>query len=181
MIQTTAISGRHMETKTLQFVKKRNYQAITKDRVVRLRYMVSEQGSDHALAYRDDLFYLHGGYGGAYPKIEAALEGLSVDAKVEVLLAPEEGYGERDAALVMDVPLDAIPEEARTVGTQLEGEAPNGDVRPFTVTAVNADGVTVDGNHPLAGKLLHFHLEVLDIRDATRAELDAGYAFGISG
>lgn len=170
-----------METKTVQFIKKRNYQTITKDRVVRLRYMVSEQGSDNALAYRDDLFYLHGGYGGAYPKVETALEGLGVDAKVEVLLAPEEGYGECDPALVMEVPLEAIPLEARNVGAQLEGEAPNGDARPFMVTAVTAEGVTVDGNHPLAGKHLHFHLEVLDVRDASRAELEAGYAFGLSG
>lgn len=49
------------------------------------------------------------------------------------------------------------------------------------VTAVDADSVTVDGNHPLAGKDLRFLLEVLDVRDASRAELDAGYAFGLSG
>ncbi len=170
-----------METKTVQFIKKRTYQTISKDRVVRLRYMVSEQGSDNALAYRDDLFYLHGGYGGAYPKVEQALEGLSVDAKVEVMLTPEEGYGEHDPALKIQVPLEAIPEEARNVGAQLEGESPDGEARPFTVTAVGSDSITVDGNHPLAGKHLHFHLEVLDIRDATRAELDAGYAFGLSG
>lgn len=170
-----------METKTLQFIKKRNYQTITKDRVVRLRYMVSEQGSDNALAYRDDLFYLHGGYGGAYPKIEQALEGLSVDAKVEVLLAPEEGYGQHDPGLVMEVPLEAIPPEARNVGAQLEGETPEGESRPFMVSAVTDSSVTVDGNHPLAGKHLHFHLEVLDVRKASGAELEAGYAFGLSG
>lgn len=170
-----------METKTLQFIKKRNCQTISKDRVVRLRYRVSEQGSDNTLAFRDDLFYLHGGYGGAYPKVEQALEGLGVAAKVEVLLAPEEGYGQQDPALVMEVPLDAIPLEARNVGAQLEGETPEGETRPFMVTAVTDRSVTVDGNHPLAGKHLHFHLEVLDVRKASRAELEAGYAFGLSG
>lgn len=170
-----------MDTKPLQFIKRRNYQRIVKDKVVRLRYVVFEQGSEQALAYRDDLVYLHGGYGGAFPKVEKALEGLAVDAKAEVLLEPAECYGERDPRLAMTVPADAIPPEARTVGAQLEGEAPDGTVRSFVVTAVNDAEVAVDGNHPLAGKRLHFMFEVMDIRDATRAELDAGYAFGLPG
>lgn len=170
-----------METKTLQFVKKSNYQRIGKNKVVRLRYVVIEQGSEQALAYRDDLFYLHGGYGGAFPKVEAALEGLGVDAKAQVELAVGEGYGERDPALVLTVPLEEIPAEVRNVGAQLEGEAPDGSTRPFMVTAVTTDSVTVDGNHPLAGKALRFMLEVLDIREASDAELSAGYAFGLSG
>lgn len=170
-----------METKTVHFVKKRNYQRIAKDKVVRLRYMVTEQGSETALAYRDDLFYLHGGYGGAFAKVEAALEGQGVDAKVEVLLAPNEGYGDRDPALEMVVPIDAIPAEARNVGALLEAEAENGESRPFRVMAVTAEDVTVDGNHPLAGRHLSFLLEVLDVRDASRAEIEAGYAFGLTG
>jgi FKBP-type peptidyl-prolyl cis-trans isomerase SlyD len=170
-----------MEPKTVHFIKQRNYQRIAKDKVVRLRYVVFEQGTEQALALRDDLFYLHGGYGGAFPKVEAALEGLRVDAKAEVLLTPAECYGERDPDLEMTVPADAIPAEARNVGAQLEGEAPDGSARPFIVTAVEADRVTVDGNHPLAGKHLRFMLEVMDIRDASRAELEAGYAFGLTG
>lgn len=170
-----------MEIKTVQFIKKRNYQSIGKDKVVRLRYAVFEQGSEQTLAYRDDLYYLHGGYGGAFPAVEQALEGRCVDAQVEVLLAAAEAYGERDPALEIHVALEDIPPEACNVGAQLEGEAPDGSARPFVVTAVSADSVTVDGNHPLAGKDLRFLLEVLDIRDASRAELDAGYAFGLSG
>lgn len=170
-----------METKTVQFIKQRNYQRIAKDKVVRLRYVVFEQGTEQALALRDDLYYLHGGYGGAFPKVEVALEGLRVDAKVEVLLTPDECYGERNPELEMTVPAAAIPAEARNVGAQLEGEAPDGSARPFLVTAVDGGQVTVDGNHPLAGKHLRFMLEVLDIRDASRAELEAGYAFGLSG
>lgn len=170
-----------METKPLQFIRRRSYRIVTKDRVVRLRYSVFEQGTKQALAYRDDLFYLHGGYGGAFPKVERALEGLGVDAKLEVLLAPGEGYGERDPALEILVPVDDIPPEARTVGAELEGEAASGESRRFVVTAVSQDSVTVDGNHPFAGKHLRFILEILDIRDATRAEIEAGYAFGLSG
>jgi FKBP-type peptidyl-prolyl cis-trans isomerase SlyD len=170
-----------METKIVQFVKQRNYKVVAKDKVVRLRYVVLEQGSEQALAFRDDLFYLHGGYGGAFPQVEQALEGQRVDAKVEISLSAAEAYGARDPALVLQVPVEEIPPEARSVGAQLEGEAPDGSARPFVITAVDADSVTVDGNHPLAGRDLRFLLEILDIRDASRAELDAGYAFGLSG
>ena len=165
------------DSRTLHFVQRRNYQSIVKDKVVRLRYAVFEQGSEQALAYDDDLYYLHGGYGGAFPKVEEALEGLGVDAKMEVELSVDEAYGPYDPDLCLAVPAEEIPEQARQVGAQLEGESPEGGSLDFTVRAVEGDTVTVDGNHPLAGRDLRFVLEVLDIRDATPEDLEAGYAF----
>lgn len=165
------------DSKTLHFVKRRNYQGVVKDKVVRLRYAVFEQGSEQALAFDDDLYYLHGGYGGAFPKVEEALEGLGVDAKMEVELTADEAYGRYDPALCLAVPATEIPEQAHQVGAQLEGESPEGGSLDFTVTAVEGDTVTVEGNHPLAGRDLRFVLEILDIRDATPEELEAGYAF----
>lgn len=169
-----------MDTKTVHFIKQSNYQKIAQDKVVRLRYGLFEQGSEQALALRDDLYYLHGGYGGAFPKIEQALQGLGVGARVEVMLTPAEAYGEIDPAFVMQVPLSAIPPAARQVGARLDGEAPDGSIRPFQVRALSAEQATVDGNHPLAGKALRFELEVLDIRAASQAELQAGYAFALT-
>ncbi len=168
-----------MSDQKVHFIKKRNYHSIVKDKVVRLRYALFEQGSDETLAYRDDLYYLHGGYGGAFPKIEQSLEGLGVDAKKEVELTAEEAYGPVDPELIMEVASEEIPQEGRRVGAQLEAEGPNGEQINFRVTSVNDEVVRVDGNHPLAGKALRFVLEVMDIRDATQAELDAGYAFSI--
>lgn len=169
-----------MSDKKVHFIKKRNYHSIIKDKVVRLRYALFEQGRDETLAYRDDLYYLHGGYGGAFPKVELSLEGLGVDAKKEVELSAEEAYGPVNPELILQVPAEEIPPEAHHVGAQLDAEGPNGEQRVFRVTAVTDDVITVDGNHPLAGKDLRFVLEVLDIRDATQAELDAGYAFSIT-
>lgn len=165
------------DSNTLHFVKKRNYQSVIKDKVVRLRYAVFARDSEEVLAFSDDLYYLHGGYGGAFPRVEEALEGLGVDAKMEIELSAEEAYGLYDPALAMTVPAAEIPEEVRFVGARLEGESPAGGSIDFTVTAVDDDGITVDGNHPLAGRDLRFVLEVLDIRDATEEELQAGYAF----
>ena len=166
-----------MSEQKLHFVSKPNYGRIRQDKVVRLRYAVFDRDDGHALEFRDDLYYLHGGYGGAFPKIEAALEGMEIHGKTEVELDPEDGYGSYDPALRITAPVEEFPPEARQPGARLEGEAPDGRVLAFRVVEVAGDQLTVEGNHPLAGRRLRFVLEVLDIRDATEAELAAGHAF----
>jgi len=166
-----------MTENIIHFNKKRSYQRVQKDKVVYLKFLLSDADNGETLAYRDDMVYLHGGYGSALPKVEAALEGLEVDMTVEVTLEPADAYGKFDPALRMQVPLDAIPEEARQVGAELDGEAEDGSSHAFRVVAVDVDGITVDGNLPYAGRRLHFKFEVLDIRDATPAETEAGYGF----
>lgn len=166
-----------MTENIIHFNKKRNYQRIGKDKVVTLKCLLTDADTGESLIYRDDMVYLHGGYGSALPKVEEVLEGLEVDMIAELTLEPADAYGEFDPALRMGVPLDAIPEEARSVGTVLEGEGEDGDSLVFRVVAVEADQVVVDGNLPLAGRRLTFKIEVLDIRDATPQEIDAGYGF----
>lgn len=161
----------------LHFNRKRNYKRIGKDKVVKLKYLLRDRDSGETLAYRDDMIYLHGGYGSAFPKIEQALEGLEVDMKAEVDLDPAEGYGEHDPRLVLQVPVEAIPAEARRIGAQIEGEHESGESLPFRITAIDPDAITVDANHPMAGRHLSFVFEVLDIRDAHAAEIEAGYGF----
>jgi FKBP-type peptidyl-prolyl cis-trans isomerase SlyD len=145
--------------------------------VVSLTCLMSDADSGETLDYRSDMVYLHGGYGSALPKVEAALEGLEVDMTCELTLEPADAYGEPDPALLMKVPHDAIPEAARRPGTVIEGEAEDGSSRDFRVVAVDDEGITVDGNHPLAGRRLHFKFEVTDIRDASAEEIAAGYGF----
>lgn len=161
----------------LQFHKKRNYQSVRKDKVVSLKCLLTDPDTDEALSYRDDMVYLHGGYGSAFAKVEEALAGLEVDMHAEVTLEPADTYGEPDPALLMKVPVDAIPEGARQVGMEIEGEAEDGSTRTFRVVAVDAEGIIVDGNHPLAGRRLRFKMEVTDIRDASAEEIAAGYGF----
>jgi FKBP-type peptidyl-prolyl cis-trans isomerase SlyD len=161
----------------LHFNRKRNYQRIAKDKVVRLKYLLRDRDTGQTLDYRDDMVYLHGGYGSAFPKIEQALEGLEVDMKAEVDLDPHEGYGAIDPQRQLRVPVDAIPEQARQVGAQLDGEDPDGTTLNYRVTAVDDDHLILDANHPMAGRRLHFLFEVLDIRDAHPREIAAGYGF----
>jgi FKBP-type peptidyl-prolyl cis-trans isomerase SlyD len=164
-----------MSEQPLHFHKKRNYQSVRKDKVVSLTCLMSDADSGETLDYRSDMVYLHGGYGSALPKVEAALEGLEVDMTCEITLAPEDAYGQPDPSLLMKVPTEAIPEAARRVGMVIEGESNDGSSRDFRIVDIDDQGITVDGNHPLAGRRLHFKFEITDIRDANAEELAAGY------
>ena len=164
-----------MSEQTLHFVPKPDYKRITKDRVVTLQYaLFDDQG--HAIEFRDDLVYLHGGYGGAFPKAEQALEVLEVGNKVDIELTAEDAFGPRHEILVIEAPLDDIPPEGRQVGVSIDGEGPDGHVVKFRVMKVMDDRIVLDGNHPLAGMDIRMNMEVLSIRKATKQELELGHA-----
>ena len=150
---------------------------IGRDKVVRLRFRVNDALSGELLQFGDDLFYLHGGYGGAFPRVEQALEGCRVGDMAQLTLSPEDGYGYRDAALEVVVPSGDFQDACPAAGEAVEGQLPDGQSMVFTVTAVSAEQVTLDGNHPFAGKHLAFEFEVLEIRDSIAAERNAGFAF----
>lgn len=166
-----------MGEEKIHFLKKDNYSRITKDKVIRLKYLITDTDNEEALEFRDDLFYLHGGYGGAFPLVEQALEGHEVGDKVEVLTPCEDAFGAVREELKIQVPLNEIPAEAAREGMTLEGESAEGKVIPFRVLAIEDGFAWLDGNHPFAGRNLRFVLEVLDIRDASAEELAAGHAF----
>ena len=147
---------------------------VGKDKVVRLEFRVSDAASGHLLQYGDDLIYLHGGYGGAFPKVEQALDGCTIGDRRSSTLSPEEGYGDRDPNLVLVLASEEFQQQSINTGAVVEGELANGESIMFTVADITDDNVTLDGNHPFAGKSLNFEFEVLEIRDSTPSERAAG-------
>ncbi|CAN5319934.1 peptidylprolyl isomerase [soil metagenome] len=124
------------------------------------------------------LEYLHGA-DNVVPGLEAALEGKAPGDKVAVRVPPDAGYGEREEDLVTEVPRSQLEELGELeVGVQFRAETDEG-VEIFTVTEVGDDLVTIDGNHPLAGAVLNFEVEVVAVRDATDEELEHGHAHGL--
>lgn len=125
--------------------------------------------------------YLHGGYGGIFPKVEAALEGGGAGHEVALTLEPEDAFGDYDPALLRVEPRDAFPEVLQ-VGMRFEGvpgdEASGDDARIYTVTGIADEQVVVDGNHPLAGERVWFRCTVREVREATEEELRHGHAHG---
>ncbi len=149
--------------------------SIRPEKVVRLRFWARDDDSRELLQFGDDLHYLHGGYGNMFAKVEAALETASCGDRVELSLKPEEGYGLRNEAGVITQPKHSIPEEAWEPGYVLMGALPDGREVPFTVTTVGEEEITLDSNHPWAGRNLHFTFEVMSIRESTAGERRMGY------
>lgn len=104
------------------------------------------------------------GEGQLIPGFEAGIIGKTQGETVNVKIQKENAYGDRDESLVVEVPKDRMPENIE-VGTTLQMMTPNGPVYG-TATAVNEDTVTMDHNHPLAGKEINFEIEILEVVSA---------------
>lgn len=125
---------------------------------------------------REPFAYLHG-YGNIIAGLEAALEGCEAGFSSAVHVTPAEGYGEYDPQAVFEAPRAQFPPgEDVQVGMRVQGEGEGEQgILNFTVVGVNDRVVVLDANHPMAGKNLHFAVEVLEVRDATAQELAHGH------
>ncbi|MGM0982382.1 MAG: FKBP-type peptidyl-prolyl cis-trans isomerase [Pseudomonadota bacterium] len=129
---------------------------------------------------REPLTYLHGA-GNIIPGLEKQLEGRGTGDKIQAKVSPEEGYGEVQAQLVQEVPRDAFQGvENVEPGMQFQAQTEGGPLM-VTVTQVEGDTVTVDGNHPLAGQPLNFDVEIAEVREASEEEVEHGHVHGEGG
>lgn len=120
------------------------------------------------------LAYLHG-HRNIIPGLEAALVGKQTGDSVDVRVDPADGYGEFNAALEQVVPRERFEGvEHLEVGMQFQAGTEQGPVT-VRVTKVEGDSVTVDGNHPLAGKHLNFSVTITEVRAATEEEIAHGH------
>lgn len=117
----------------------------------------------------DPLEYVHG-YGTLVPGLEANLGGLEPGAKKSIALEPFEAFGERDEELVFTVERDELP-EGTNAGDELAIEGPEGGQFDVRVKSLDARSAVLDANHPLAGLAVVFEVEILEVRDATEAEI----------
>lgn len=118
----------------------------------------------------EPLVYLHG-HDDLFPRVEEALAGKEVGARVALQLEPEDAFGDYDPALVMLMPLDNLGQGVE-VGMRVEGDGGEGTTgRIFTITDIAEGMAVLDGNHPLAGFALRFDITVLEVRAANPEEL----------
>ncbi len=150
---------------------------IAKDTVVSLNYELFDSTGELLEQIETPISYLHGGYDGIFPLVEEALQGKDVGDKCSVTMQPDDAFGEYDHGLVEVESRSSFPKDV-VVGMQFEGgpeDADDDDYLLFTVVEVTDDEVTVDGNHPLAGKTLTFNCTVTGVRPATAEELEHGH------
>jgi len=149
-------------------------QFAVKDKVVTFTYSILDEYGEILEQSDIPINYVHGGKHDLFEKVEQALEGSVVGDTVEVTLTPEEGFGKRDPQLTYTDELENVPPEFQHVGAEVEMLNDQGESMKFTVTHIENDTLTVDGNHPMAGKVITFHIGVIGIRDADAEELANG-------
>jgi len=156
---------------------------IAKDTVVSLQYELTDGSGTLLEKTNDPVSYLHGGYDGIFPAVEETLHGKDVGDRCVVAMEPDDAFGEYDHDLVRTEPRSLFPANV-AVGMQFEGGAEDDDDEDYmlyTVVEVTDKEVTVDGNHPLAGKSLNFNCTVTDVRQATSEEISHGHVHGEGG
>lgn len=116
------------------------------------------------------------------PKLEEALDDMIIGSKKNVKIPAPEAYGEYSDDAIQNVKKEQFPSGAKLdVGTRYVANSPDGKQMPFVITEVKENEVTVDFNHPLAGKNLEFQVELVDKRDATEDEVQHGHVHGPGG
>jgi FKBP-type peptidyl-prolyl cis-trans isomerase SlyD len=159
---------------------------ITDKTVVQFHYTLKDEAGkelESSLA-SDPLAYLHG-YKNMLVGVEKALTDKAAGDKFSVTLQPEDAYGERKEEMIERVPvkhLQGLPSKNAKwkAGMTAVVETEQGQ-RQVTVLKAGRFMVTVDTNPPLAGKVLTFDLEVVDVRAATDEEVEHGHAHGVGG
>ena len=113
---------------------------------------------------KQPLKYVHGS-GAIIPGLEKQLEGLKVGDEKSVTVAPQDGYGLVDPNGFHEVPKANLPPGATPkVGMILEMRSPQGQSFPAMISEVKPTSVVLNLNHPLAGKVLHFLVKIVDIQ-----------------
>ena len=159
---------------------------IEKDRVVQFHYTVNERSAHEAgeeaiesSKDREPLAILIG-HGNIIPGLEKAMEGKAAGESFSADVPAAEAYGEVREGLTQRVPKKHFGEQRLAPGMQVVLNT-NVGPRAVTIQKVGMSVVDVDLNHPMAGKDLHFDIEVVDVREASPEELEHGHVHGEGG
>lgn len=155
---------------------------IQKNKVVTIEYTLTDESGVliESSEGQEPLVYLHG-VGNIIPGLETSLEGKSAGESLTVSVPPVDAYGEWDQGKILDIPKSQFSGvDDVQVGMQFGVHSSVGE-QIVTVTKVEGENVTVDANHPLAGKTLNFEVRVVGVREPTADELDHGHVHGPGG
>ena len=155
---------------------------IAEGKVASIDYTLTNDNGDvlDSSSGREPLAYIHG-LGGLIPGLEKELDGKTKGDQFIAIIPPDQAYGIRDESMRQDIPVESFqdPKEL-VVGAQFQVQ--NGDhVHVATVLEVGEKTAKLDMNHPLADMTLHFDVEVMDVREPTKEELEHGHVHGAGG
>ena len=151
-------------------------------KVVNFHYTLTNEKGEQLESSREGeaMAYLHG-YRNIIPGLEKAMAGKDAGDEFQVTVEPAEAYGERNPNSVQRISAKHFPDVRRlSPGQMVSLQTRQGPIQA-TIVKVGRFNVDVDANHPLAGQTLTFDVEITDVRDATKEEIDHGHVHGPGG
>ena len=150
-------------------------EVISINKFVELTYRIVDQSNGEIIEQVEDpLGYVQGDNSLLFNQVTKKLEGKSAGDEVEILLKAKDAFGPKIEDLIFTDDIDNVPMEYRHIGANVTMQNDKGGTKDFVVSSIKNGKLTIDGNHPLAGKDIIFFVEVLSIRDATADEIIEG-------
>ena len=145
-------------------------QIIQPGKYVALTYVIEDEHG-HVVEQHDmPLGFVYGSETELIGGMDQAVAGKRVGNQVETRVSPEQGFGAHDPSLTFVDDVENVPTQYQQVGAAFQLEDSDGEVRAFHVTRIEDGKVTIDGNHPLAGKDLTIRVTIAEVRDARPGE-----------
>jgi FKBP-type peptidyl-prolyl cis-trans isomerase SlyD len=147
---------------------------IALNHVVEINYRLIDTETGSELDSSKDhgpLTYVHG-HSQLAPGLERVLSGKTVGFKESVTCAPADAYGEVDPDRILKISKEQMEDEVKP-GEIVQGTAEGGSVVRLIVKSIEGDEITLDANHPLAGRTLTYDVEVMAVREGSEEELEA--------
>ncbi len=146
-------------------------ETISEGKYVSLTYSISDENGN--VVEQNDLpvGYIFGGDSELIGGMDQALRGRRAGEKVSMEVPPDQAFGPHDPQLTFVDDLENVPEAFRFVGAEVTMQNDAGETKTFYVTSMEDGKVTIDGNHPLAGKTLNVSVNILDVREPTAEDI----------
>lgn len=146
-------------------------QRIQEGKYVSLTYQIADD-QGQVLEHSDlPVSYIVGGRQELIGGMDRAIHGKQAGDEVHFEVAPEEGFGVHDPSLTFTDDIENVPPQFRHLGAEVQMQNEAGDIKTFFVTRIERGHLTIDGNHPLAGKRLQIRVCIQEVRDATSMDL----------
>ena len=150
-------------------------ETISINKFVELTYRIIDQSNGEVIEQVEEpLGYVQGDNSLLFNQVTKELEGKCVGDEVEILLKAEDAFGKKADELIFTDDINNVPMEYRFIGASVTMQNDKGGTKDFIVSSIDDGKLTIDGNHPLAGKDIIFYVEILSIREATADEIIEG-------
>ncbi|MBC8513793.1 peptidylprolyl isomerase [Candidatus Thioglobus sp.] len=150
-------------------------ETISINKFVELTYRIIDQSNGEVIEQVEEpLGYVQGDNSLLFNQVTKELEGKCVGDEVEILLKAEDAFGKKADELIFTDDINNVPMEYRFIGASVTMQNDKGGTKDFIVSSIEDGKLTIDGNHPLAGKDIIFYVEILSIREATADEIIEG-------